>query len=233
MALSAALLGCLALLGLSVARLAGAGPLPALVVIAAGAAGLAGVVLALGWAGNRSPGALDNASGLAVLLELARRTEGPEIAYLITDGEELGLAGARAVADRLPAVQGVINLDGLDDRGRIRVAEGHGWRRKGSAPQLAAAVLSAARALDMDVDRRPLPWSVPVDHGPLAAAGIPALTVLRGDWRSLARVHRPGDDPGGITGTGAAATATLLTVALGLLRDSQAAHLAARQGNAS
>jgi hypothetical protein len=134
------------------------------------------------------------------------------------------------VADRLPAVQGVINLDGLDDRGPTRVAEGHGWRLKGAAPQLVAALLVAARALGMEAYRRPLPPMIHVDHGPIAAAGIPAVTVLRGRWSSLLRVHRPGDGAHRLEGAGAAATATLLTVALRLLRDSEASRLAGGRG---
>lgn len=200
-----------------------AGPAAAVVVIAGG-------TLALSWSANGSPGALDNASGLAAMLEVARRMEGGEVAFLVTDGEELGLAGARAVARRLPPVQGVINLDGLDDRGRIRVAEGHGWRRSGTAPQLAAALLAAADALEVDAHRRSLPPTIQVDHGPIAAAGVPAVTVLRGGWRSLLRVHRRADDAHRLDGTGAARTATVLTVALRLLRDAEESRLAGGRG---
>lgn len=187
---------------------------------------LAGIALALSWADNDSPGALDNASGLAALLAVAADQPGDEVAFLITDGEELGLAGARAAVDPLPPVQGVINVDGLDDRGSIRVAEGFGWRRQGSAPQLAAALLTAGEALGVDVERRPLPLSIMVDHMPFAAAHIPALTMLRGRWQSLARVHRPTDSTDRIDGGGAAEAATLLAAALRLLRARQQDHLA-------
>jgi hypothetical protein len=187
---------------------------------------LAGLVLALSWAGDRSPGALDNATGLAALLAVARGDGNGDVAFLVTDGEELGLAGARAVVDDLPAVQGVINLDGLDDRGEMIVAEGHGLRRRGSAPQLAAGLLTAGRALGLDIRRRPLPRTIPVDHVPLAAAGVPAVTVLRGDWGSLGRVHRPSDRADRLTGRGAAETAATVAAALHLLRESRPSHLA-------
>jgi hypothetical protein len=191
---------------------------------------VAGALLALSWAGNESPGALDNASGLAALLEVAAATrENGDVAFLITDGEELGLVGARMGVSRLPRVQGVINVDGLDDTGTFIVAEGYGWRRKGSAPQLAAALMTAAAALDFPMDRRPLPRALPVDHLPLAEAGIPALTLLRGSWQSLLRVHRPDDDADHIDGTGAANGATLLTAAMRLLHHDEAAHLAGRR----
>lgn len=189
---------------------------------------VAGLVLALAWSSNESPGALDNATGVAALLAVAGGDPGDEVAFLLTDGEEMGLAGARAAVRSIPPVQGVINVDGLDDRGVIHVAEGHGWRRRGTAPQLAAALLTAAEALNVYVERRPLPRYLLVDHLPFAAAGIPSLTVLRGHWRSLLRVHRPGDSADRLDGRGAAETATVLAAALRLLRENQRDHLAAR-----
>jgi hypothetical protein len=195
---------------------------------------VAGALLALSWASNESPGALDNASGLAALLEVAADSrQNGDVAFLITDAEELGLVGARMGVDRLPRVQGILNVDSLDDRGTFLVSEGYGWRQKGSAPQLAAALLTAAAALDFPVERRPLPRSVPVDHQPVAEAGIPSLSLLRGGWRSLLRVHSPTDDTDRLDGTGAADGATLLIAAMRLLHRDGAAHLAGRRGASS
>ena len=184
----------------------------AAVWIAAGGLAVAGTLLALSPTGNGSPGALDNASGLAALLAAAERTP-DDVAYLVTDGEELGLAGARAAADTLPRVAGIINVDGLDDRGPIRIAESRRWRHLSGA--MATALLNDARALGFDVVRRPLPPFVLVDHEPLARAGRPALTVLKGGWRSLLRVHRPADSPDRLDGTGAARVAAVLVTMLG------------------
>lgn len=190
----------------------------------------AGIVLGLSWSENASPGALDNASGLAALLAVAKRVGADgDVAFLFTEGEELGLAGARDVAARLPPVQGVINVDGLDDRGRLVLAEGAGWRRRGSAPQLVAALLTAASALDFDIERRPLPLTLMVDHLPILAQGIPSLTLMRGGWRSLLRVHTPGDRADRLQGRGAAEAATLLLAAIQLLQDDRASHLAGRR----
>lgn len=202
---------------------------PSWALLAGGVVTLSGLVLALAWSSNNSPGALDNATGLAVLLAIANAGPGDEVGFLVTDGEELGLAGAREAVEPLPPVQGVINLDGLDDRGVIRIAEGHGVRRRGSAPQLAAALLTTARALDIEVVRQPLPRTIMVDHIPFAAAGVPALTILRGKLSSLLRVHRGGDKPDRLDGRGAAETATLLTGALRLLRAKERDHLAGGQ----
>ena len=73
-----------------------------------------------------SPGAGDDGVGVAVLLETARSlaAQGPHrrtVIFLITDGEEVGLLGARAFFDRDPLarhVGAVINMDSRGDVGR-------------------------------------------------------------------------------------------------------------------
>lgn len=182
---------------------------------------IGGGLLAACVAKNESPGALDNASGLAALLGIARREqESEDVAFLVTDGEELGLAGAADAARRLPPLDGVINLDGLDDDGEFRLADRFGWprRRGGLAPHLVAAFLASAGALGLSIDRRDLPPGVLVDHIPFARAGYPALTLLRGTARSLRRVHRPEDAPDQLTGEGAALAVALVSGALEWLR---------------
>jgi len=188
--------------------------------IAAAAAGVAGgALLMLCGVGNHSPGALDNASGLAALLTVARAERGrADVAFLITDGEELGLAGAEALAPHLPPVDGIINLDGLDDEGPFRIAEAYGWpRRRGKAPRLAAALLDAAGELGLPIERGGVPVGIMVDHVPFARAGHPAVTLMRGTFRSLLRVHRPADAVSRLTGDGVAAGAQLVCAALARL----------------
>ena len=190
-------------------------------VIAAGAAAvIAGVLLVFCWVDNHSPGALDNASGLAALLGIAAR-EGTadDIAFLVTDAEELGLAGARAIAGSLPAVYGVINMDGLDDEGVLYVIERFGWpRARGLAPHLAAPLLGSASALEIPAQRRDLPFGVLVDHIPIVKAGMPALTLMRGSMASLKRVHRPADSLDRLRGTGVEKTIDVVCGALQLMR---------------
>ena len=183
---------------------------------------LAGTVLALCWASNDSPGALDNASGVAALVGIAaREAEHGDVAFLVTDAEELGLAGARAMAGRVPPVFGVINLDGLDDTGPFYVLERFGWPPRGTAPHLALALLSAASALDIDATRRDVPPGILLDHMPIVKAGTAALSVMRGQRRSMARVHRPGDDVAHLRGDGVALCVTLVSAALGILREGE------------
>jgi Zn-dependent M28 family amino/carboxypeptidase len=207
---------------LSLARYVGDAP----VIIAGVAAILAAILLALSWVDNKSPGALDNASGVVTLLALAARERGNgDVAFLLTDAEELGLVGARAIARRFPAVHGVINVDGIDDVGPFHVIERFGWPRpKGLAPHLAAALLGAAGALELPAQRRDAPFGILLDHMPIVRGGTPALSVMRGRLGSLMRVHRPGDDVSKLRGTGIEECVDLFAGALHLLRDSERAR---------
>jgi hypothetical protein len=181
---------------------------------------LAGTILTLSWSDNDSPGALDNASGVATLLGVAEREcDHDDIAFLITDAEELGLAGSRAVASRLQPVHGVINIDGIDDAGTFLVMERFGVRKHGAAPHLAASILTAANERGIPARRRDVPLGVLLDHMPLTNAGLPALTLMRGELRSLNRVHRPEDDLAHMNGAGVMLAVDLVCAALANLRE--------------
>ena len=174
------------------------------------------------WAANGSDGALDNATGLASLLAIAERAEGAEdIGFLVTDAEEMALAGAYAVAPDLPPVAGIINIDGVDDDGAFHLVEQHGFPRRGRAPHLAAALLASADVLGAEARRRDLPPGLMVEHVAYVGAGIPSLTLMRGGLGSLTRVHRPGDKARRIHGDGVALTAAVVDGALALLRSAR------------
>jgi hypothetical protein len=180
---------------------------------------LAGAALLLSGAGNRSPGALDNASGVATLLGVAaRERDSRDIAFLATDAEELGLAGARAIARELEPLEGVINIDGIDDAGPFHILEGFGLQRGGYSPHLAMALLLAARALGVSARRRDVPPGLLVDHMAFLRAGFPALTLMRGTLRSMTRVHRPHDDLHHLRGDGIGEAVSLVCAALHVLR---------------
>ncbi|HEX6133103.1 MAG TPA: M28 family peptidase [Longimicrobiales bacterium] len=219
-AIAVAVLAWLALLIAAIFHTARPLPGPLLLLLGVIAV-VAGVVQIFSWVDNRSPGALDNASGVAATLGIAASEHAAgDVAFLITDAEELGLAGARAAAGTLPPVHGVINLDGLDDTGAFYVLERFGiLRKKGMAPHLAAALLQEAESLGETAERRDLPFGIPVDHIPIVNAGTPALTVMRGTMQSLRRVHRPGDDLDHLRGDGVRKTVDLVCGALHRLRE--------------
>jgi len=187
----------------------------------------AAVVLIFSWVDNRSPGALDNASGVATLIGLAAREAGSgDVGFIITDGEEFGLAGARAIAPGLPPVHGVINVDGIDDEGAYYVVERFGWPKKiGAAPHLAAAIMIAAAEAGEQATRHDVPIGLMLDHIPVVKAGTPAVTLMRGSLRSLRRVHQPEDSMDAMTGSGVVRTIEVLSRAL--------VHLRAQNGPAA
>lgn len=194
---------------------------PTIILVLGALAAVAGLLLVFCWVDNRSDGALDNASGVVTALNVAaREAEEGDVAFLITDAEELGLAGARAAAPLLPPVYGVINIDGLDDDGPFYVLERFGLLRKqGLAPHLAAALLQEAEFREEPANRRDLPMGIPTDHVPMVKAGMPALTLMRGTSKSLRRVHRPGDSVGSLQGDGIRRGTDLICGALARLRE--------------
>ena len=152
--------------------------------------------------GARSPGALDNASGAAAVLAAAEMLE-PQAAVgvLLSSAEELGLAGARAWATtRAPGV--ALNCDGVDDEGELTIM--HGF----NAPTDVMDAVRSAAARDVQVRRMPL--GLLTDSVALADRGWRAITVSRGSFASLRRVHTPHDSLAMLRGTGIHDTATVL-----------------------
>lgn len=180
---------------------------------------IAGVLLVFCWVDNRSPGALDNASGVATVLGVAEQmsTTG-DIGYLITDGEELGLVGARDIARKLDPVIGIINIDGIDDSGAFLVLEKFGVPPRHIAPHLVASLLTAAEEMKLPATRRNVPFGLLLDHIPLARRHLPAVTLMRGSLKSLRRVHRPADSMDSMSGSGIDTAVALVTRALKAMR---------------
>lgn len=143
---------------------------------------LAGLPLVLTTVGARSQGALDNASGVTVVVGAALALPADAaVGVLLTSAEELGLAGARAWA-RAREGGVAINVDGVDDVGRVTLMF------SGPAPRRVIEAFAGEA-----VARRLVP-GILTDGVALADAGWEAVTVSRGGWTSLLRVHRPADD---------------------------------------
>lgn len=179
-----AVLGLLGLAGLALRALGGSLH-PGALDAGLGAAGLAGLLLlAVNGVTDRSPGAVDNASGvIAALATVDSLPSDAGVGVIFPDAEEYGLVGARElVRERahLLADTAVVNLDGIDDRG-APIAFIH------RAGPLAGRVAEALGA------RRPRWLPVLVDGMVLARAAREAVTVMRGDWRTARIVHSPRD----------------------------------------
>jgi hypothetical protein len=156
-----------------------------------------GGILSLGVPGNLSPGAVDNASGVIAALVAAERLRHREdVGVLFTGAEEFGMEGARLWVAQQPPVGAFVNFDGLDSRGRYRV-QVHPPAGAGtsplSAPDVARAVAAALGDEGHDAVVRPLPLGTFVDGAVLAGAGMPGVTLSRGDWQTLGVVHTTRD----------------------------------------
>lgn len=207
----AARLIALACLGLQVPALAGLlglwgagyrGPWLALLVLPALAGG---VLLSRADLRNDSPGAVDNAAGVVTALATFDRLPAAQpVGVVLTDAEEWGLQGARALAREHGAIlrdSAVINFDGIDHDG-VTVVLVH---RPGP---LAARVRRASGG-------RRLRWlPVLVDGMALGRHARECFTVMRGGWQTMRRVHTPRDEPARLHADGIAAVAAAVAEAL-------------------
>jgi hypothetical protein len=174
-------------------------------------------------------GAVDNASGVAALIEIARalaRRPRPkrDVLFLATTAEEMGLLGAEYFAARpvvpLGSIVAAINMDTLAVAPRGAEVAVMGRGRPALDALIDRTVAEAGRSLDPDdeaaafVERQ--------DGWALARAGVPAIMV-GGSFADMARLrvflagpyHSAADNPGPNLELGGAAEDSDLMVALG------------------
>jgi hypothetical protein len=163
------------------------------------------IPLMLSYVGARNHGAVDNASGVAAVLEAAAAIPASaRVGVLITDAEELALAGARAWA-RSHAPSIALNCDSVDDDGSLVVMY------SGARPvRLVSLVAAAARSAGEPVRVLRLIPGILTDHVALADAGWETLTLSRGTLRTLRRIHTSRDSLEFMRGTGIASAARVL-----------------------
>ncbi len=156
--------------------------------------------------GARSPGALDNASGVAAVLAAAELLDPrAAVGVLLPSAEELGLAGARAWAGSHEGghARGVaLNCDGVDDEGELTIMHG--------ANPPADVIAAIQRVSPRPPVVRRMPLGLLTDSVALADAGWRAVTLSRGSFASLRRVHTPGDSLARLRGAGVDEVAALL-----------------------
>jgi hypothetical protein len=166
---------------------------------------------------NRSNGAVDNASGVVAALLASQSDVAPrDLGVVITSGEELGLAGARAWAlsalpfsvkelSSKPEVS-ILNCDTVDEAGQ--------WRcmYTGARPaRIMAAAETIAGALGVRVSVGRLIPGILADSMVFADRGVKAVTVARGTLKTLARIHTRRDNSNTLTGNGAAEASAILS----------------------
>ncbi len=155
--------------------------------------------------GTRSPGAVDNASGVAAVLAAAVSV-GAEtmLGVLLSSAEEWGLAGARAWA-RTARRGTALNCDGVDDAGELTIMY------SGAAP---TPLIQTLRSLAPQSRVRRLPLGLLTDSVALAERGWTTVTVSRGSLATLRRIHTPADSLAALRGDGIDDVATLLARAV-------------------
>jgi hypothetical protein len=155
--------------------------------------------------GDRNHGTLDNASGVATVLEAAALVPADvPLGVLITDAEELALAGASAWArDRSPGI--ALNCDSVDDEGSLVAMY------SGAVPkELVASLSQAASASGESLRVLRLIPGILTDSVALTRAGWRTITLSRGTLATLGRVHTSRDSLATMDGRGIAGAARVL-----------------------
>ncbi len=163
-------------------------------------------LMVVNFSGNDSPGALDNAASLAVMVELARclRQEvanGIGVIFLMTGAEEEGLAGAvdfvKRDAQAYPVSQTyVLNMDGIGASSGLVLSSSHGIPRRKTGGRLEAVMKKVAKDAGLDLRVVYHPLLPGLDHVPVAAAGYRAVTLTSSDTSlSTFSIHTPYDRP--------------------------------------
>jgi hypothetical protein len=100
------------------------------------------------------------------------------------------MAGARVWTADAQRSEPFVNIDGIDARGAVRIMVHRGDReQRRTAALLAEQLRRGCADGETAVRIGSLPPGVLVDGVVLAAAGMPGVTISRGDWRTLGVVH--------------------------------------------
>lgn len=159
-----------------------------------------------------SNGALDNAAGIATMIEAARkfaesgRPPRRSVLFMAVTGEEKGLRGADfyAANPTVPrnSIVGVVNLDMPMLLYPFTDVIAFGGEHSTIAPTIA----EAARAMGVKVSADPMPEQaifVRSDHYPFVKRGVPAILLMTGyanggeaQWKAFFanNYHKPNDD---------------------------------------
>jgi hypothetical protein len=164
---------------------------------------LAVLALATLRSGNISPGGVDNAGSVGIVLELARVlpdqvADDVELIFLSPGAEEDHMVGTMRWLDaHAPELKDrpvwAINFDGAGIPGRVALLERFGVGRKFS-PLLSSQVRQAAAGLGIKVRGVFLPPAMGVDAIPFFNRGLECLTLASGALnRASLAVHSSGD----------------------------------------
>ena len=157
------------------------------------------------------PGANDNASGTAAMIELARTHRVDGLCAIAFGSEENGLHGSRAFV-RAHDVEGARFMLNFDMVAKISSPFFVATTGSASSRDLADRAAAVATELGFDMPRGAFPRFASSDHESFSTAGVPAITVHSGDDPLI---HEPRDDLDNVSRDD---LATMLDVAAAVLR---------------
>jgi len=138
----------------------------------------------------RAPGANDNASGTAGMLELARSQRLAGVCYLAFGAEELGLFGSKAFV-RDHAVRDARFMLNLDMLGKLNGPEVVALASDRDSRELAERASRVASRTGTSIPAGTFPPFTSSDHASFSEGGVPAVTLHSGDDPEM---HTPEDD---------------------------------------
>jgi hypothetical protein len=149
--------------------------------------------------GNLSDGALDNATGVGIVTEIAARLkeeppEGARVRAVATAAEEIGLCGANAYLsahfDELdPADTVIINFDGCGGGRTVGVLYSYGVPAKKAAPDIIRPLRQIAQEHNFALSHFSIPVGMATDLMPFRKAGYRGIDFIGMAGRS----HTTGD----------------------------------------
>lgn len=160
----------------------------------------AGLLMVQSMRSRTAPGANDNATGVAVVLELARRLRAnplpdTRVVLVFPGGEEAGSTGMRAWLRRYgtgldPRTTLAVNLDAVGSGGHLVVARREGLTGRLDPADVQLAVQAADRA---GIDLRPVSIPNPTDGATAKQAGLHTISLLSLNDGWISHLHLDSD----------------------------------------
>lgn len=159
-------------------------------------------ILIFNFTGNSSPGAVDDASGVAVVLELARVLKDwmgkANLYFLLTGAEELGLAGAVRFIQKYEnnfrkGRTFFINFDGISKEEKPVITAKYGLLATRSSRKLEQWFLEIFNNLGITPRSAWLLTGAGLDSIPIASRGFDSITISCGKIHTAKKIHSPYD----------------------------------------
>jgi hypothetical protein len=145
------------------------------------------VLLLINKVSNKSDGAIDNASGVGMILELARTLKNEEdlpidFTFVATGAEEVGLIGATHFIKQYEGAypkdsSWFVNFDSVGMAGPIQFTDRYGLPRVRTSKELIKIVSEIMRQKGQKTFIRSLPIGVGTDQIPIGWRGFEAITI--------------------------------------------------------